>query len=97
MTVNRLREKTYNSGSSRFEVFKSIDGERRYQDTLGGRKLSVGEEILLLQEYATRAREEWTSDFDNDPETEAMNMIRKIGGIATRTLEHYGAHPRRKK
>ncbi len=94
MSVNRVRDKKAGHKASRFEAFLVLDGERKYQDGLNGRELTVGEEILLLQEYATRAREEWTTDFDTNPEVEALNMIRKIGAIALRCMEHHGAIPR---
>lgn len=93
MTVSRLRKKAPKSVASRFEVFLTIDGERKYQDTLTDRVLSIGEEILLLQEYATRAREVWTEDFEY-PEAEALEDIRKLAAIALRCLEHHGAPKR---
>lgn len=92
MSVNRIRNKPESSTSSRFEAFLVLDGERKYQDGLSARSLTIGEEILLLQEYAIRAREEWTG-LPGDTE-EALNMIRKVGGIALRCMEHHGALPR---
>jgi len=50
----------------------------------------------LIQEYAKRARREWTEDFcDGDAvEGEALNMIRKITAIGLRCMEHHGAPER---
>ncbi len=74
-------------------VFSALDGERDYQDTLNSRTLEIGEEILLLEEYTTRARKEWAENFISEEST--MDMIRKVGGIALRCMEHHGV-PKRK-
>ncbi len=79
--------------STRQEVYVAVDGERDYQEVLNPDTLSIGDEILLLEEYAERARYEWSIDF-GEPETEALNMIRKIAGIAIRCMEHHGAQMR---
>ena len=96
MTVRRIRMKLKCDTASRFDVFCVLDGERKYQDSLCGRPLLIGEEILLIQEYAKRARREWTEDFcDGDAvEGEALNMIRKITAIGLRCMEHHGAPER---
>ena len=75
----------------RSDVYKAIDTERDYQDSLNGRKLESGEEILLIQEYVERARLEWTEDFNENPDSPYLHMVRKIAGIAVRCLENYGA------
>ncbi len=75
---------------NRKDVYKLIDGERNYQDGLGGKPLCVGEEILLAAEYLERARKEWTEDF-NSPEMGALAMLRKVAGIAVRAMENHGA------
>ena len=77
------------------EVYDAINGERRYQDTLNKCPLDSGSEILLLAEYVDRARKAWTADFNENHDSEYLHMIRKIAGIAVRTMEHYGA-PKRK-
>lgn len=94
MTVSRLRQKEPKSNASRFEVFLTLDQERKYQDTLNdGRILSIGEEILLIEEYAVKARAEWTLSFEG-VEWEALEHVRKMAAIALRCLEHHGAPER---
>ena len=86
---------------SRKEVYKRIDEERDYQDSFvddmveasDGMSMSVGEEILLIEEYAAKARTEWTNDFDQ-PEVSALHMLRKIAGICVRCMENHGAPKR---
>ena len=94
MSIRRVRMKLKCDTASRFDVFCALDGERKYQDSLNGRQLLIGEEILLIQEYAVRAREAWTGDFCEGVEEEALNMIRKITAIGLRCMEHYGAPER---
>lgn len=74
------------------EVYSAINTERDYQDSLNGRTLEIGEEILLLEEYIVRARVQWTGNFASEEST--LHMIRKVAGIAVRCMEHHGA-PRR--
>ena len=81
---------------TRERVYQAIDGERNYQEEhvpLDGRILSVGDEILLLESYLQKARDAWTTDFDN-PELTALEMLRKVAGVAVRCLEHHGAPER---
>lgn len=73
----------------RNKVYTAIDGERAYQNMLNGRTLEIGEEILLLEEYVTRARVQWTGNFAS--EESILHMIRKVAGIAVRCMEHHGA------
>lgn len=79
---------------NRTEVYALIDGERDYQDALNGRELMSGEEILLLQEYVERARLAWTVDFNENPDSEYLHMVRKVAGIAVRCMEHNGGAAR---
>jgi hypothetical protein len=84
---------------NRAEVYVAIDGERDYQDKMWGdgppgdpRPLSIGEDILLIEEYIARARLEWTKVAR--PEIQALHMIRKIAGICVRSMENHGAPER---
>jgi len=91
MAVTHRRVRAEGCKSPRLDAYIAIDGERKYQDSLNGRALLVGEEILLLEEYTRRALKEWAEDFTNSPEPGAMHAIRKIGAIAVRAMEHHGA------
>jgi hypothetical protein len=82
--------------NTREAVYAAIDGEREYQDRVWGngpsldsRPLSIGEDILLIEEYVARARDSWSREAR--PELGALHMIRKIAGIAVRCMENHGA------
>jgi hypothetical protein len=82
----------------RADVYKLIDGERDYQEGLWGsavvhaNELSVGDFVLMVEEYAARARKEWVGQ--PYPEVKALDHMRKIAGIAVRCMEIHGAPPR---
>ena len=72
-------------------VYEIIDGERKYQAAKHptheeSKPLTVGEELLLIQRYTTKAIEAWA---DNHGDYNAMDNIRKIAGIAVRAMEHH--------
>ena len=83
---------------TRREVYDLIDGERIYQDSLlrpGGVR-STGPQpascyLLLLKEYLDRAVTAWA---DNHGDVRALDVVRKIAGIAVRCMEEHGAPPR---
>jgi hypothetical protein len=82
---------------NRADVYKLIDGERAYQDAQwpeneGPQPLTIGEEILLIEEYLARARAQWAGE--RRPEMQAMSVLRKIAGIAVRAMENHGASSR---
>jgi hypothetical protein len=81
----------------RADVYRVIDGERDYQDKLWGQgdangALSVGEEILLIEQYSAMARAAWARTAA--PEIDALDIIRKIAGMTVRCMENHGAIPR---
>lgn len=80
---------------TRSEVYRAIDSERAYQDSVVKNKYGneteghpVAAEILMIEEYAVRARKEWT---DRKGDEAALNTVRKIAGLCVRCLEHHGA------
>ena len=81
----------------REDVYAAIDTERDYQDAKwpqDGRPeapnpLSVGEFLLLIEEYAAKARTEWANE--KKPEERTLREIRKIAGIAVNCMEQHGA------
>ena len=77
----------------REDVYKLIDEERNYQDTLSSDAMEVGEELALMKVYLDKAFKEWAEDF-NQPEQEALAMVRKLAGICARCMEHHGAPKR---
>lgn len=85
--------------ASRCEVYSAVDSERDYQDRVWpdqrvhGQQLSIGDSILLIEEYAAKARAAWSKE--GYPEVTALDNLRKVAGIAVRAMETHGA-PRRK-
>ncbi len=85
---------------TRAEVYKAIDSERDYQDAKwpqGGQPgypnpLTIGEFLLLLEEYVAKGRAEWTNE--KRPEMRTLNVIRKCAGIAVNCMEQHGAPQR---
>ena len=85
--------------TSRTDVYAAIDSERAYQDNLwpdgegaGSNKMSIGEFLLLAEEYIAKARAAWV--VEKRPEINALNIMRKVAGIAVNCMEQHGA-PRR--
>jgi hypothetical protein len=82
---------------NRAVVYNAIDSERDYQDLhwpQDGRPgcpnpLTIGEFVLLIEEYAARARIEWAAE--KKPEMRTLHIVRKIGGIAVNCMEQHGA------
>ncbi len=84
---------------TRVAAYLAIDSERDYQDDrwphgqLADRPeanpLTIGEFLLLLEEYVARARAEWTAE--KKPEEKTLKVIRKCAGIAVNCMEQHGA------
>ena len=83
------------SKTDRKEVYAVIDRERDYQDSLwphDGLPSSIGEAVLMLEEYASLARKSWTNE--TAPEVGTLDIIRKIAAIGVRCMEDHGAPER---
>jgi len=83
--------------SRRERVYKTIDGERDYQDNLGldrvdGHTHTVGEELILMNVHLDLAKAAWVN---NPGDIEALEQVRKIAAIAVRCMENHG-NPERK-
>lgn len=84
----------------RAEVYSAIDTERAYQDRqwpdpeLHGapNPLTIGEHILLAEEYLRLTRAEWIRE--PKPEIRSLHFVRKVAGIMTRCMEQHGAPKR---
>jgi hypothetical protein len=81
----------------REQVYQLIDGERDYQDGLpsnrtDGSNKSVGDYITMLQYYQAKLVEAWTTNAGNDV---ALDIMRKIAGIAVHCMEDHGAPARK--
>ena len=89
------------SRTPRDEVYAVIDGERLYQDSLWTveedgqtvpNDLTIGEFILLLEDYVAEARKQWAQE--KKPEQRALNVVRKIAAISVNCMEQHGAPER---
>ncbi len=81
----------------RSEVYKLIDLEREYQDNLAkDGKIeevihSVGAEILIISEYADKAKAAWVDTYGDEA---GLEVIRKIAAVCVRCMEHHGGRGR---
>ena len=81
---------------ARERVYEAYDSERKYQDAQWPQDgapgypnpLTIGEFVLLIEEYASEASAMWKAE--KKPEGETLKIIRKIGGITTNCLEQHG-------
>jgi len=77
----------------RYNAYIAINTERYYQDKLGsdrtdGVKRSVGDYTTMMQYYQTKLVEAWTN---NPGDTQALEVMRKIAGIAVHCMEDHGS------
>ena len=85
---------------SRRAAYLAIDNERDYQDRVWesqddpghANNLTIGEFVLLMEEYVLKARAEWTVEpKEPKPETRTLHTIRNIAGIAVNCMEQHGS------
>jgi hypothetical protein len=74
-------------------AYLAIDSERDYQDKVWGTQdesnpLTIGEFVLLLEDYVHEARVVWAGE--PKPETQTLEFIRKVAGIAVNCMEQHG-------
>lgn len=82
--------------TSREDVYRAIDTERDYQDKLPAYRTdksekTVGDYIVLIQAYSHALVEAWTYNPGN---LDALEVMRKIAGIAVHCMEDHGAPQR---
>jgi len=56
-----------------------------------GNKKTVGDYITMLQHYQNQLVSAWTTNAGNE---KALDIVRKIGGIAVHCIEDHGAPKR---
>lgn len=81
----------------REDVYKLIDSERDYQNSLGasrtdGSKKTVGDYLTMMNAYLQKAVEDWTF---NPGCEKALDEIRKIAAITVRCMEEHETKPRK--
>ena len=77
------------------DVLEALGRERKYQKKIGSSAKTVGEELLLMEEFLARARYRWlTLNSTVGPEQlryhEIMNNLRRIAGNCVRIMEKHG-------
>lgn len=77
----------------RIDAYLAIDSERDYQDAGRGNAAandmnSVGEHLLVIEKLLNDAKLAW---YTPDGGPDALDHVRKIGGVATRCMEVHGA------
>ena len=78
-------------------VYKVINGERNYQESLNNSWCnngfsSIAEEILLAEEYLTRAKHSYCTKYgDKDA---GLSELRSVAAILVRCFEHHGVPER---
>jgi hypothetical protein len=87
----------------RKDVYKLIDGERDYQDSIwnevttdSGGQHSVGEWLVFIQDYLTEAINIYSRNPEPFAKTRAMENIRKISAMCVCAMEQIET-PERKK
>jgi len=92
--------------TNRAEVYKAIDSERDFQDNFVMperryyRTHTLGEFVLMLNQYAAQAQEKWTHHTDEDSPDDfppSLHEVRKIAALAVRCMEQHGAPHRKAK
>ncbi len=82
----------------RKDVYRLIDGERRYQDGLGDDRKrpsteahTVGDYVTMMSHYQVELARAWTLKAGD---RQALEVMRKLAGIAVHCMEDHGAPPR---
>jgi hypothetical protein len=86
--------------TTRPEVYRAIDSERDYQDNFVMperryyRAHTLGEFVLMLNQYAAQAQEKWTHHTDAASPDEfpiSLHEVCKVAALAVRCMEQHGA------
>lgn len=83
--------------TTRSETYDAIDSERDFQDSfvLPERQYfqthTLGEFILMLNQYAAQAQEKWTHHKTGEDVPSSLHEVRKLAAIAVRCMEQHGA------
>lgn len=86
------------NATTRTEVYQAVNTERDFQDSfvLPDRQYyqthTLGEFILMLNQYAAQCQQKWTHHSDKvDGYPESLHEVRKLAAIAVRCMEQHGA------
>jgi hypothetical protein len=84
---------------SRDRVYRAINTERDYQDSLGPERVenderphTVTDELTMIATYLRKAQDAYTNNPNvNGVAIDALHVIRKIAGMCVRCMENHGA------
>ena len=88
----------------REEVYKLVDSERDYQDSLwmtrnegepSGEIHTLAEWIMFIESYLLEAKNILTRESYVTANPKVQNIMRKVAGLAVAALEEWGAEPRK--
>ena len=85
---------------AREEVYRAIDGERDYQDSLAPTSEtegthSVAEYILYLEDYIAEARSIASRTWGPEATTKCLDVIRKVTALGVVCMEQNGVVERK--
>lgn len=87
--------------TTRGDVYRAIDGERKYQDskwnpetTPSGGQHSVGAWLTFMRVYLRQAEEQLTGKPDPEASDQALHTIRKVAAMAVACMEQNGVKTR---
>lgn len=92
-----LKRDVRTNATDRKNVIKAIDSEVAYVKSfvLPERQYyqthTLGEFVLMINQYAAQAMQKWTHHADNQEYPESLHEVRKIAGLAFRCMEQHGA------
>lgn len=80
------------------EVFKTIEGERNYQEsrwnpetTTSNGIHSIEEWIMYMEDYLSEAKHILSRNSKQTSDAQSLHIIRKVASMAVCTLEQHGA------
>lgn len=85
------------NATSAAEVIKAIESEVEYAKSFVlperqyYRTHTLGEFVLMLNQYSAQAMQKWTHHSDVDDYPESLHEVRKIAALAFRCMEQHGA------
>lgn len=76
---------------NRDKVYECLNSERKYQDSSDNRKMTVAEELILMEYYLDEAKTKW---INNKEQGLCLDSLRKVAAIAVRCFENHGCPSR---
>lgn len=81
--------------TSRYEIYRALDGEREYQgQKFGDKPHSLTEFLVYIRDYTEEALTLVTRSADEDSKLDTLDSIRKIAALGVAALEQHGVQTR---